>query len=409
MKHIDKLELIRGKWLERVSQQLAPGKRVRESFVGLLDNFFDLLITASETNNAKLLEPLLDNWIQAQTKTEWDQMESSVPPFIDKIMLITFDVINDEWGDSIALSLTRSLLPTFTSIIEYAINQETYLHIKYIQGELESVKTNLERLEKSKSDFISIAAHELKTPLTLIEGYSDMLQEALSGGNGSKNIGLYLNGIDIGTERLREIVDDMIDVSLIDNNLLNLNYQPLWMSRLLDMVHKDLFEPLNDRQLTLTINSYPGSNEMIFADGERIFQAFRNVVINAIKYTPNGGNITIDGQMLPGFLETTIADTGIGIDTDDHIRIFEKFGRLGSVSLHSSGKIKYKGGGPGLGLPITKGIIEAHGGSIWVESEGLNETECPGSTFHILLPIRKFPPDEQGSKLLHSLVDVNKS
>jgi signal transduction histidine kinase len=126
---------------------------------------------------------------------------------------------------------------------------------------------------------------------------------------------------------------------------------------------------LNERQLKLTINQHPGANEMIFADGERIFQAIRNVISNAIKYTPNGGEIIIDGRLLPGFLETTISDTGIGIEPDDHIKIFEKFGRLGSASLHSSGKTKYKGGGPGLGLPITKGIVEAHGGSIWVESE----------------------------------------
>jgi signal transduction histidine kinase len=72
---------------------------------------------------------------------------------------------------------------------------------------------------------------------------------------------------------------------------------------------------------------------------------------------------------------------------------------LGNVSLHSTGKTKFKGGGPGLGLPITKGVIEAHGGAIWVESEGYDEERCPGSVFHILLPIRKSPPDDKASKL----------
>jgi signal transduction histidine kinase len=138
---------------------------------------------------------------------------------------------------------------------------------------------------------------------------------------------------------------------------------------------------------------------MTYGDGERLLQAFRNLITNAIKYTPDGGKIDIDGRMLPGFVEVIISDNGIGIDPDDHVRIFEKFGRLGNVATHSSSKTKFKGGGPGLGLPITKGIIEAHGGAIWVESEGYDEQNCPGSTFHILLPLRKEPPDDKAAKL----------
>jgi signal transduction histidine kinase len=111
--------------------------------------------------------------------------------------------------------------------------------------------------------------------------------------------------------------------------------------------------------------------------------------------------------MLPGFIEVTISDSGIGIDPEDHTKIFEKFSSLGSVSLHSSGKTKFKGGGPGLGLPITKGIIEAHGGAIWVESEGYNEDMCPGSVFHILLPLRKSPPDDKTAKLFNPLAEAD--
>ncbi len=102
----------------------------------------------------------------------------------------------------------------------------------------------------------------------------------------------------------------------------------------------------------------------------------------------------------------TISDSGIGIDPEEHLRIFEKFGRLGNVSLHSSGKTKFKGGGPGLGLPIAKGIIEAHGGTIWVESEGYSEENCPGAAFHTLLPVRKEPPDETARELFRSLFEV---
>jgi signal transduction histidine kinase len=100
----------------------------------------------------------------------------------------------------------------------------------------------------------------------------------------------------------------------------------------------------------------------------------------------------------------TVTDNGIGISVEDQETIFEKFGQLGNVSLHSSGKTKFKGGGPGLGLPIAKGIIEAHRGTIWVESEGHDENGFPGSTFHVLLPIRTEPPDPKFAKLFSAEV-----
>jgi signal transduction histidine kinase len=83
-----------------------------------------------------------------------------------------------------------------------------------------------------------------------------------------------------------------------------------------------------------------------------------------------------------------VSDSGIGIDPEHHERIFDKFYQTGQVALHSSGRTKFKGGGPGLGLAIVKGIVEAHGGRIWVESEGCDETACPGSQFHVVLPVK---------------------
>ena len=214
---------------------------------------------------------------------------------------------------------------------------------------------------------------------------------------------ILLKGIDNGARRLREIVDDMVDVSLIDNDLLALNFQPVWIDRLLEMVRDDFQDILDERIIRLHIHKFSGSEVMNYADGERLYQAFRNLVSNAIKYTPDGGSITIDGRILPGFQEITFTDTGIGIAPEDQARIFEKFGRIGSVSLHSSGKTKYKGGGPGLGLPISKGIIEAHGGTIWVESEGYDEERCPGAAFHVLLPLRTKPPDDKVAKLFQAV------
>jgi signal transduction histidine kinase len=172
-------------------------------------------------------------------------------------------------------------------------------------------------------------------------------------------------------------------------------------------VAREFVSVADSRKITFTNNDFEGSDVLFYADPERLYQVYRNILSNAFKYTPDGGRIVIDGRLLPGFVEVTITDTGIGIDPVEHLRIFEKFGRLGNVSLHSSGKTKFKGGGPGLGLPIAKGIIEAHGGTIWVESEGYSEEKCPGATFHTLLPIRKEPPDETTRELFRSLFEVH--
>jgi signal transduction histidine kinase len=185
----------------------------------------------------------------------------------------------------------------------------------------------------------------------------------------------------------------MIDVSLLDNNLLEMNFQPVWIRHLLEIVQNDLEQPINDRVQNLVVLPFEGINAMIYGDGERLYQSIRNILMNAIKFTPDGGTITVDGRLLPGFIELMIADTGIGIDLEDQGGIFEKFGQVGNVRLHSSGKFKYKGKGPGLGLPIAKGIVEAHGGTVWVESQGYDEVICPGTIFHILLPISKGSPE----------------
>jgi signal transduction histidine kinase len=159
---------------------------------------------------------------------------------------------------------------------------------------------------------------------------------------------------------------------------------------------------VTERHLNLALHDFPGSELWIYADSERLYQGFRNLLENAIKYTPDNGNIVVDGRTLPGFIEVTVADTGIGISPENQTLIFNKYSQT-EASLHSSGRTKFKGGGPGLGLPITRGIIEAHGGTIWVESPGCDEVKCPGSTFHVLIPIRTEPQDPRLERLIGEL------
>lgn len=402
MKTQDLLEKIYKPWINRVLRSLARGDELRESFEIMLGEFFERLKTSAVTGDPHWMDDLLREWVFSRTQTDLEAHKTSLPSILNQIFLITFETSRDnlELGDG--MNLMETLLPIFTHSFEFASHMEMEQNIDHISRQLEAANNNLQRLDRSKSDFIAIAAHELKTPLTLIDGYSAMLREALQLNVDPSQVDILLEGIENGADRLKQIIDDMIDVSLIDNQLLSLNLQPLWINRLLEVLRREFDGIVQQRGMTLSIRDFPGSNEMTFGDNDRLYQAFRNLISNAIKFTPDGGKILIDGRKLPGFCEIIISDTGIGINPDDFNLIFEKFGRIGNVALHSSGKTKFKGGGPGLGLSITRGIIEAHGGSIWVESPGYDEQKCPGSTFHVLLPFRTSSQDPKLAKLFIS-------
>jgi signal transduction histidine kinase len=399
----DNLESIKQDCFQQITQQLAIREGVRIGFQVSLISFYDLLERALESNEPAWMENILDEWVTVPTETELEAYQNNLVRILSQILETTFEIARNKLSDQEAIDLMAALLPVFTHATLYVSRRETQIRIEHITKELNQARIVVERLEKSKSDFISVAAHELKTPLTLIDGYASMLNEALNVDEGrKKQVEICLKGVDAGTKRLREIVDDMIDVSLIDNNLLSLAFQPIWLYQIIGSIERELEATIRQRKIKYCVHKFKGINEMFFGDSERLYQAIRNVILNAIKYTPDGGNIDINGRLLPGFIELIVKDTGIGIDLEDHTRIFEKFGRLGDVSLHSSGKTKFKGGGPGLGLPIAKGIIDAHGGTIWVESDGFDEVNCPGSTFHIMLPLLKEPPDDKTAKLFRN-------
>jgi signal transduction histidine kinase len=343
---------------------------------------------------------LLYDWASTPPLTVAQEKRYILPQLLNQMLMALIDLTRENLREKEALEVIHVALPVFTYCIEKATRFEIESRLERAMKELGAVQEELERLERTKSNFISVAAHELKTPLTLIEGYTAMMRDTVQ--NLSPQASHFLQGIYSGIRRLRQIVDDMIDVSLIDTNMLKLNLQPVQLKTLFGLLKAELDATFQERKQTFEIRPFNGMNEWLIGDPERLYQAFRNVLLNAIKYTPDGGKITVDGRLLPGFVEVTIADTGIGIAPEDQTLIFEKFTALGSAQLHSSGKTKFKGGGPGLGLPIARGIIEAHGGTIWVVSEGYDEEKCPGSTFHILLPLQSNAENARLAQLLNA-------
>jgi signal transduction histidine kinase len=396
------LAKVRPTWIARVGQELARGMEVRADFEDQLKRFFDLLEQSITTGDPAWMDPILLDWAKSSTETELEDEPYHVSYLINRMIALTIQVSREALTKQEALDLLAVAIPIYTYGLEVVARYEMETRVAHISSEMEKVQKRMERVDKSKSAFISVAAHELKTPITLIEGYASMMDDLMQQGKGT-NLGSLLAGMNTGIDRLRSIVDDMIDVSMIDNDLLQLNFQPIQVSQMLSALSLEIEPTLRTRKLTINIRDFEGSKEWIYIDPTRITQALRNVIHNAIKYTPDGGTITVDGRKLAGFIEVTVADTGIGISLEDQATIFEKFGQLGRVDLHSSGKTKFKGGGPGLGLPIARGILEAHGGSIWIQSEGHDEIRNPGSTFHILIPARAESPDASMSKLFDTL------
>jgi signal transduction histidine kinase len=256
----------------------------------------------------------------------------------------------------------------------------------------QSLRTQMENFEKSKSNFVAVAAHELKTPLTLLEGYANMIRYE---SEPESRMMLYVDGLSNGFRRMYEIINDMIDISLIDLHTFELTYTQFYLERIILMVADNLDKHFFSRNVELVIMPL-GEDLRIYADKDKLVNAFSKVLLNALKFTPDGGKVTVSSGLtrqdeasgdLAGFVEVQVQDTGIGINPEDLEMIFDKFTSTMDASLHSSSKTKFKGGGPGLGLPITRGIVEAHGGRVWAVSEKCDEETYPGSTFHIELPI----------------------
>jgi signal transduction histidine kinase len=260
---------------------------------------------------------------------------------------------------------------------------------------LDTANRNLEHLERTKANFVSIASHELRTPLTVLRGYTEMLLDD-PGIKENPNYLKTLQGIHKGTIRLHEIMDSMFDIAQIDARSIELHMQPVDLSVLIQTVCSGMAKSVQERQQTLSVEM--DTIPAIKADPKTLRKVFYHLITNAIKFTPNGGKIRVLGRAvapnqrdLPeGGVEIIVADTGVGVDPNARELIFTKFYQPEEdLNKHSTGKSKFKGSGSGLGLALSRGIVEAHGGRIWVESPGYDEVTFPGSQFHVVLPLRR--------------------
>ncbi len=269
-------------------------------------------------------------------------------------------------------------------------DQQAIAELRQANEELTRALRQLERLDRTKSDFIRVSAHELRTPVAALLGYAQMMQSN-STVQEIPGLQVLVEGVVSSTERLHRVFNSILDVSRLVIGGLQVIRSPLSVPVIFGGVYLEFERALEERGLTLEL---AGLEDLPICSGDpdMLYKVFYHLVNNAIKYTPDGGRITVTGRTvdvpdLGQCIEVCVDDTGIGIAPQDLALIFEKFYRTGEVALHSSGTTTFKGGGPGLGLAIAQGVVLAHGGRIWAESPSYDEETCPGSRFVVQLPL----------------------
>lgn len=246
--------------------------------------------------------------------------------------------------------------------------QGKYLGRLFVYRDVTSERT----AEESKSEFISMVSHELRTPLTSMIGYVDLMLDGASG-ELNREARRLLNIVRRNGNRLAELVSDILDLSRIDSMKFRLEARPVDVAKLLRDVTESMETEFGRKKLGVVLQ-VPDDLPRIWADPQRAEQVFTNLISNAHRYTPEGGEVTIAARMNGNRVSVSITDTGIGIRPEDQSRIFERFVRVQRGGARPQGST-------GLGLAITRALVELHGGTISVKSE-LGE----GSTFTAELP-----------------------
>lgn len=278
------------------------------------------------------------------------------------------------------------------------IAQQVTLPLKSASLYQELIETNakLEKLERLKSEFISIVSHELRTPLTSIKNSLDILMSGKCG-EVTASADKFLTMAKRNCKRLSGIINDLLDLSKIEAGKMDFNFAPTNINTVIGYVKNALSEVAKSKGLTL-LSEESNNLPEISADSQRLEQVLTNLVSNAIKFTPENKTVKITSKLVDGnsvkinkifreeisplsgeYIQVCVEDEGIGMESKDLLRAFDKFAQI-------ENSLSRKAGGTGLGLPIAKQLLEAHKGAIWCDSE-LNK----GSKFYFIIPVVREP------------------
>jgi signal transduction histidine kinase len=231
-----------------------------------------------------------------------------------------------------------------------------------------NANANLEKLDRTKTEFLSIVSHEFRTALTGIQGFSELIRD---GGLETDEVRAYGGYIFNDADRINRLIGDMLDLDRMESGRMSMRSGDV-------DINEVLTEAMARAGTASTIemkSDFDPRLPIVVGDRDRLIQVVSNLVNNAIKYSPDGGTVTLSTRAEGGYALISVTDTGLGIPPDEIGHVFERFRRVRSGAAQSIP-------GTGLGLTIVKQIVEMHGGKIWVES-----AVGHGSAFHFTVPL----------------------
>lgn len=282
--------------------------------------------------------------------------------------LKVLEILSPEVAVAIQNSQSYDKIKKFNVILSQEVKKATF--------DLEEANKRLHEVDKLKDEFVSVASHELRTPMSAIRSYAWMTLHR-SDVPLSKTVEKYVARILISTERLINLVNDMLNVSRIESGRVEVNPEPTDLLLLVkDIVDELYYSKSEEKRIEFIVLEKPVPK--VLADPEKLRQVFLNIVGNSLKFTPAGGKIIFDFFTDGRVVEVSVSDTGVGIPKEDLSKLFHKFSRLDNSYTAAA-----TSGGTGLGLYISKSLIELMHGRIWITSEGVNR----GTTVTMALPV----------------------
>jgi len=259
--------------------------------------------------------------------------------------------------------------------------KQRFVRLRDFADQLEKANQELRRIDSMKSEFVSVASHELRTPLATIKNAVQLVLKGTAG-KINENQAKFLSMAERNINRLTNILNDLLNLSRIESGRIEIKFENIGLKGIIELAASSLKPHADGKSIKIDVE-INGPLPTVYADPEKMEQILTNLIDNAIKFTPEGGRILIAAQPLPhdgrnvhnDGVAVSVKDTGIGIPPEHLGAVFEKFHQV-------EGSLQRSASGTGLGLAITKGLVEAHQGKIWVESE-LGK----GSTFTFSLPI----------------------
>lgn len=277
-------------------------------------------------------------------------------------------------SETLAAIIFKTLFAFFVSILGVLLIKSVYREINQ-RVELENINIRLQEVDRQKTEFISIASHQLRTPLSIFKGYIELIKD---GGYGKIDQGVVkiLNKMDINNEHLIKLVDEFLDITRIEQGRTKYDITSQDIFMIINSAIKELADRAKQNGMTIK-RLTPKEKKLVFCDGEKIHHVIFNFIDNAIKYSVKG-TIKVLLQTEDGGVAVRVTDNGLGFDKVDEVNFFQKFYRGANVKLSAIG-------GTGLGLYVCRKFIEAHHGRVWAHSEGLGK----GSEFGFWVPFKQ--------------------